>query len=194
MQSLRRRFGFRLLTWNHVPSFDSRDVRFGGLPYKPLMSFAFSRNGRKGDEKAAVYYVHVQPGGKSFVGGGIWQPAGPIINKIRDQVAEKTDEGKTLRKLVTKSESFRETFGNTLIDSGDEAEDIAPSYRKSLKTAPKGFAKDHKYIELLRLKSWTVGHKLKDSDVTSPEFAREVIRICGEMSPFIQALNNVLDA
>lgn len=171
-----------------------RDVRFGGLPYKPLLSFSFSRRGRKSEDKAAVFYVHIQPGGKSFVGGGMWMPPGPVIGKIREQIDQETDEGKILRRLVTKYEPFKECFGNSLLDSGDsEAPDIATSYRKSLKTAPKGYPKDHKHIELLKLKSWTVSHPVTDEEVLDEDFANEVVRICGEMAPFIRALNDVID-
>jgi uncharacterized protein (TIGR02453 family) len=45
-----------------------RDVRFSPdkTPYKPYFSVAWSRTGRKGPY--AVYYLHIQPGGGSFLG------------------------------------------------------------------------------------------------------------------------------
>ncbi|KAI9005569.1 hypothetical protein DFJ74DRAFT_625427 [Hyaloraphidium curvatum] len=169
-----------------------RDVRFGGPPYKPNISFALSREGRKTNGEAAVYYVHIQPGNRSFVGGGLWQPGGPVLAKLRDHIDRKTDEGRALRRIAKKDDEFRGVFGTSLTDSGDEGEEGGGS--KKLKTAPRGYPKDHKDIELLRLKSFTVGKKFKDSEVAAPGFADEVIRVCGTMSRLIRALNDILDA
>jgi uncharacterized protein (TIGR02453 family) len=172
---------------------NSRDVRFGGLPYKAYISFAFSRVGKKNESKAAVYYVHAQPGGKSFIAGGLWQPDGPIIAKIRDHIAERTEQGKFLRRLVTKSEDFRKVFGDT-VTGDDDADEFSATYQKKLKTAPKGFAKDHEYIDLLRLKSWTATKRFTDEEVTAPDFADKVVKVCGKLQLLIHALNEILDA
>ena len=55
-----------------------RDVRFSKnkSPYKTNMGAAITRGGRK--SHFATYYFHVEPG-SAFAGGGIWQPASPIL-------------------------------------------------------------------------------------------------------------------
>src|SRR5262249_40592197 len=49
-----------------------RDVRFSKdkTPYKAHFGAFFSKGGRK--FPGAGYYLHIEPGGKSFAGGGLW--------------------------------------------------------------------------------------------------------------------------
>src|SRR4051812_13218438 len=51
-----------------------RDVRFSKdkTPYKAHFGAFFSKGGRK--FPGAGYYLHLEPGGKSFAGGGLWVP------------------------------------------------------------------------------------------------------------------------
>lgn len=60
-----------------------RDIRFSRdpTPYKPHFSAAFSRTGRKGPY--ACYYLHLQPGGKCFVGSGLWHPDAEPLRLLR---------------------------------------------------------------------------------------------------------------
>ena len=66
-----------------------RDVRFSSdpTPYKAYFSAAWSRTGRKGPY--AHYYLHVQPGGNSFVGGGLWCPDAQPLALLRRDVDRK---------------------------------------------------------------------------------------------------------
>ena len=68
-----------------------------------------------------------------------------------------------------------------LIDDGD-----------SLKTAPKGFSQEHKYIELLRKKSFAVQTDLTQKLVTSADFEDHVIKVYKEMLPFRNYLNQAV--
>ena len=63
-----------------------RDVRFSSdpTPYKPHFSVAFSRTGRKGPY--AAYYIQIQPGGKSFVGSGLWHPDAAPLALLRTDI------------------------------------------------------------------------------------------------------------
>ncbi|KAK4130937.1 hypothetical protein BT67DRAFT_170196 [Trichocladium antarcticum] len=84
-----------------------RDIRFSHdpTPYKPHFAAAFSRTGRKGPY--ASYYVHVEAGeGGSFVGGGLWHPAGDALQRLRASI----DERPRRWRRVLGAEAFRTTF------------------------------------------------------------------------------------
>src|SRR5690606_36075799 len=60
-----------------------RDVRFSKdkRPYKTNMGAGFSPNGRLVQEPG--YYLHIEPGNKSFIAGGFYMPDGSNLAKIR---------------------------------------------------------------------------------------------------------------
>ena len=62
-----------------------RDVRFSKdkTPYKTHLSSYYSRGGRKWE--GAGYYLHIEPG-KSFAGGGMWMPQGPLLKAVRQEI------------------------------------------------------------------------------------------------------------
>ncbi len=45
-----------------------------------------------------------------------------------------------------------------------------------LKTAPKGFASDHEFIEMLKYKSFAFTHKLNDDEVLSENFIENIVQ------------------
>lgn len=51
---------------------------------QPHFSAAWSRTGRKGPY--ACYYLHCEPGGNSFFGGGLWYPEAPHVQKLRRSI------------------------------------------------------------------------------------------------------------
>jgi len=63
-----------------------RDVRFSKdkTPYKAHFGAFFSRGGRK--FPGAGYYLHIEPGGKSFAGGGLWVPEAPLLKAVRQEI------------------------------------------------------------------------------------------------------------
>ncbi|HOY13250.1 MAG TPA: DUF2461 domain-containing protein [Saprospiraceae bacterium] len=63
-----------------------RDVRFSKdkLPYKTNMAAYFERASKM---RRGGYYIHIQPGGDTFVGGGFWQPEPEDLKRIRDEFA-----------------------------------------------------------------------------------------------------------
>src|SRR5450631_3458500 len=52
----------------------NRDIRFSKdkTPYKSNMGASINRGGKK--SMFAGYYFHLEPDGKSYVGGGLWMP------------------------------------------------------------------------------------------------------------------------
>lgn len=57
----------------------------------------------------------------------------------------------------------------------------------ALKTAPKGWDKEHKDIKLLRLRSFTIGRKIMDDDVVDEEnFMKKLEGWITSMKPFVR--------
>ncbi len=60
-----------------------------------------------------------------------------------------------------------------------------------MKTAPKGYDRDHPDIDLLQLKRIVVFHRFTTKDLTAPDFVRQVIKLCKTMRPFLDYVNTV---
>lgn len=153
-----------------------RDVRFSNdrTPYKTNLSAAFSRTGRKG--RFACYYVSIQPGGKTILACGLWQPNAEQLREIRAHIAAHGDEWDE----IIEAPEFKEFFGG-----------LSTSDR--LKTCPKGYAKDHERIEMLRLKSFTVSMSFTDEEATSDGFLEILGAVAQQMEPFVTMLNEIID-
>jgi len=83
-------------------------------------------------------------------------------------------DGNRLRKIAG-ARDFKKYFGGL---SGEQ-----------LKTAPRGYAKDHPKIDLLRYKSLVAVHDLKDQDVTDKGFLGHAAKVFKAMKPFEDFLN-----
>jgi uncharacterized protein (TIGR02453 family) len=143
-----------------------RDVRFSKdkRPYKTNMGAGFSPNGKM--EQEPGYYLHIQPGDKSFIAGGIYMPDSENLGKIRQEI----DYNYQALKKIIGAKEFRKYFSD--FDRFD-----------SLKTAPKGYPKDHPYINLLKLKSFVVSHPFTDKQVTDRRFVKTVAKVCKIIKP-----------
>lgn len=150
-----------------------RDVRFSKnkTPYKTSFSGGFTRATKA---LRGGYYLHLQPGHKSMVGGGFWQPEAPDLKRIREEIAA---DASPMRKIIN-SPNFKKHFGSL---EGQQ-----------LKTAPTGFPKDHPDIDLLRYKSFTVSKHFTDKEVTTPGFSEEVLNYFKAMRPFFDYMSEVL--
>lgn len=61
-----------------------------------------------------------------------------------------------------------------------------------VKTAPKGFNKEHPAIDLIRNKSFVVSHAFTDQEVLAPDFADNVIHHYELLRPFFDYMSDVL--
>lgn len=142
-----------------------RDVRFSKdkRPYKVNMGAGFSAHGKM--EQEPGYYIHIEPG-KSFVAGGIYMPDAERLSKIRQEIDYNT--GDFVK--ILKDKKFKKLFPS--LDDFDK-----------LKTAPKGYPKDHPHIDLLKNKSFVVSTRFSDADVTSKTFVKKVAAACKTLKP-----------
>lgn len=93
-----------------------------------------SRTGKKGPY--ACYYIHCEPG-SNFVGGGLWHPDGPSVQKVRASI----DERPRRWRRVLNDEAFKRTFLPKVAGSTNE-EDVLKAFAErnkegALKTKPK---------------------------------------------------------
>lgn len=148
-----------------------RDVRFSldKTPYKNHLS-AFI--GRQQPYNRGGFYIHLQPK-NSFIGGGFWGPNKDDLLKIRNEIAADT----SLNKILS-DKKFVAAFG------GLEGEE--------LKTAPRGFEKDHPNIELLRKKQFLVTHSFTDQEVLADDFSEKVKENYLLLLPFFNYMTEVL--
>ena len=149
-----------------------RDTRFSSdkTPYKTNWSGSFSR---ATSSLRGGYYFHLEPG-NTFVGGGFWSPNPEDLNRIRVEIANNGDE---LRKILN-SKKFKENFGT--LDG------------ESLKTAPKGFDKDHKHLDLLKMKQFLIGKSFTDAEALAPNFHLKMNAAFKEMRPFFDFMSDAL--
>ena len=149
----------------------NRDIRFSKdkSPYKHNFGASIAEGGKK--SLNAGYYLHIQPGNESFVGGGLYMPPGEQLKKIRQESDYNAPE---LFEIVT-TKDFEQAYGRI---QGEK-----------LIRAPKGYDPDHPNIEFLKLKSYVALHKLKDDDIQSPQLIENLTHKCQVLKPFIDFLN-----
>ncbi len=149
-----------------------RDVRFSKdkSPYKTNFAGGLKRATKW---LRGGYYYHIQPSA-SFVGGGFWGPNSADLKRIRDEIAA---DDEPLRKIIA-DPVFVKTF-ETL--KGE-----------TVKTAPKGFSRDHPAIDLLRYKQFLISRSFTDKEVTSPKFVNELCQAFRNMRPFFDYMSEVL--
>ncbi len=151
-----------------------KDVRFSKdkTPYKNNMGAAFSPGGRKSPRPG--YYFHLQPGGSSFAGGGLWQPEAVNLKKVRQEIDYNFPE---FQQIIS-NKDFIKYFGKI------EGE--------ALKTVPQGYQPDNPAIAYLKLKSFTAWHAFSDDSITQPALVREVLKVFAVMQPFVKFLDRAL--
>jgi uncharacterized protein (TIGR02453 family) len=152
-----------------------RDVRFSKdkRPYKTNLGAGINPAGKK--DFSPGYYIHIEPG-NSFVAGGMWMPPAPELAKIRQEIDYNFKE---FSKIIN-DKNFKKVFGE--LDQDDK-----------LVNVPKGYPKDHKALEFLKLKSFIVVGAIKEKDVLSKNYAKSAIAICKAMKPLNDFLQRAID-
>lgn len=150
-----------------------RDVRFSKdkTPYKPHFAGSFSRFG---NHLRGGYYLRIRPG-ESFLGGGFWEPNKEDLLRIRKEIELDASEIKNL----FSNASFKKYFGNEFIG-------------ETLKTAPRGFDKEHAEIKLLRKKAFIVVRNFTDEEVLATNFLEEVNESFLALRPFFNLFSDIL--
>jgi len=150
-----------------------RDVRFSKdkSPYKTHFGGSFHRTKPK---LRGGYYLHIQPNNESFIATGFWEPAPTDLLRIRKEF-EMDD---TEMRAILNNKSFSNIWGGFV---GDE-----------VKSAPKGFSKDHKAIDLIKKKQYIFIKKYTDAQVLSDGFIDDVNHSFKAIRPYFNYMSDVL--
>jgi uncharacterized protein (TIGR02453 family) len=145
-----------------------RDVRFSKdkTPYKTHASIQFLRSGSDRDVHQPGFYLHLEPGGESFFGAGIWAPEPDVLEKIRTAIVTKPALWAPLSKYPFWGESY-----------------VRP---------PKDVDPDHRFIKDLMRKHFLTWVDFKDSVIPGPKFMGLVEKACRETAPLVAFLDRAL--
>jgi uncharacterized protein (TIGR02453 family) len=159
-----------------------RDVRFSKnkAPYKTNAGawFYHREAGRKvgttGEGGGAGFYFHIDPT-RCFTAGGLWMPARPTLQRIREAIA---DQPAALARL-TGAPGFRRQFEGL-------------SEEAKLRRVPRDFPPDHRAAEWLKLQSFTASAPIEQRVVTSPHLVDRLCRDFERLVPLVRWLNRAL--
>lgn len=149
-----------------------RDVRFSKdkTPYKTHFGLTWHRTK---PELRGGYYLHLKPK-DIFLACGFWDPNPADLKPIRQELALDGDE---YRELINKP-NFKNTWSEL---HGD-----------AVKTAPKGYDKDHPHIDLLRLKQHLFSVRYTEKEATAPDFLHRLDAALQAVRPFVDYMSDVL--
>lgn len=149
-----------------------RDVRFSKdkTPYKPHFAGSFSRASKK---LRGGYYLRIRPG-ESFLAGGFWEPNKDDLLRIRKEFEMDTTE---IRDIIS-NKKFKNYFGDL--------------QGNSLKTAPRGFDKEHPDMDLIKMKQFIVVREFTDKEVLSANFLDVLDDSYKALRPYFNYMSDVL--
>jgi uncharacterized protein (TIGR02453 family) len=150
-----------------------RDVRFSKdkSPYNTHVVMGFHHRRMTEEKPLPGIGVRFDKDGAS-VGAGCWMGGTPVLNKVRDAIVADPKGWTAAKKGVTMG-----------------THDYAPP----LKTAPRGYAKDHPMIEDLKRTVYAA-----DAPLTKAEFTGDLLKAFRSnykrMEPFVGFLNEALES
>jgi uncharacterized protein (TIGR02453 family) len=151
-----------------------KDTRFSNdkTPYKTNIGIQFRHQSGK-DVHAPGIYFHVA-NDECFVGAGIWKPEAEPLKKIREYI----DTNQQSWKKASQNKRFRDAY-----DLFDDR----------LKGAPRGYDKEHPFLDDLRRRSFIGGAPLTAVQIQSPELVGLIVDRVQVAKPFMAALCEALE-
>lgn len=153
----------------------NRDIRFSNdkTPYNVHRSASFSRVGA---HRRGGYYLRIEPGNKSAIAGGFFNPEPADLKRIRTEFQMDASE---IREILSDT-AFAKAFGGSF-DAWNP-----------VKTAPRGFDVNDPNIDLIRLKNFVVRKNFTDKEITSPDFTKIALSHFRLLRPFFDYMSDVL--
>lgn len=150
----------------------NRDIRFSHdkTPYNTHLSLGLTR---KKPQLRGGYYLRIMGAG-SIVAGGFFGPDKDDLKRIRAAIA--TDD--TALRAALADPRLVSTYGSL--------------QGAAVKTAPKGYSKDHPAIDLLRYKQHLLQRQLTLAEVSSPDLIPNLVHDYQAMRPFLDVMTEVL--
>ncbi len=151
-----------------------RDTRFSRdkSPYNPCFRAHIAPCGKL--PIPVGYFLFLQPGGRSFLGGGLFADMfKDATTRIRDAIAA---QGNAFQQIVTDPAFAAFTLGGT-----------------ALKQAPRGYDPAHPQIAYIKQKSWYIEQFIPDEQVLGDDFIAYAVENFQKMQPFNAFLNRALE-
>jgi uncharacterized protein (TIGR02453 family) len=159
-----------------------RDVRFSAdkSPYKTNAACQFYHHdagrGAGQDAQGAGAGLYFQlADGECFVAGGMWMPARPALERIREALAE---SAAAFERLL-REPAFRRRFGRLDADA-------------MLKRMPRGYADDHPGAQWLRHQSFTATRVMTQREVQSPRLPMILAKDFAALVPLVRWINGAI--
>lgn len=141
-------------------------------PYKVHFGGYINAKGKKSDH--CGYYVHIQNDACMLAGGSLCLPSN-ILKAVRQSIYDNVDEYVS----IVEDPEFKKYFPVV-------GEDF-------LKTAPKGFPKDFKYIDYLKCKEYTCSYNVSDDFFLKPDFLDKTEDVFRQFKRFADFINYTID-
>jgi len=156
----------------------NRDVRFSNdkSPYKSNFGASIKRAGKK--SLYAGYYFHLEPGGNSFIGGGLWMPDASRLKAVRQEIDYNWEEFQA----IVQAPPFRKVFG-----------DLYQGADQRLSTMPKGYEKDNPAAAYLKLKSFIAETHLADVELTKATLHKKTLEGFRALMPLLEFINRTVE-
>jgi uncharacterized protein (TIGR02453 family) len=159
-----------------------RDVRFSAdkSPYKTNAACQFYHQdagrgaGQDAHSAGAGLYFQLADG-QCFVAGGMWMPARPALDRIREGIAE--TPGAVERLLG--APAFRRRFGTLDTEA-------------MLTRMPRGYLETHPAAKWLRYRSFTATRMMSQREVQSPRLPEILARDFAALAPLVRWLNHAI--
>ena len=159
-----------------------RDVRFSAdkSPYKTNAACQFYHHdagrgaGQDAQGAGAGLYFQIADG-ECFVAGGMWMPARPALDRIRDALADSHGE---LDRILG-APTFRRRFR-------------ALDREAMLTRLPRGYSEGHPAQHWLRYKSFTATRMLSQREILSPRLPAVLERDFRTLAPLVRWLNKAI--
>ncbi|MEY4539624.1 MAG: hypothetical protein RLZZ306_1381 [Bacteroidota bacterium] len=131
--------------------------------YKDFFTFSIM------DKTDVFSPLHISVGAESsFVGCGYHNPEKQTLKNIRDAIDY---DGKSLHDIL-EDKTFKDFFGGL------------SNFTEPLKTSPKGYDKDHPFVEYLRYKNYTISRNFTHEEFVSNNFLTLVEQAYELSTPF----------
>ena len=149
-----------------------RDVRFSKdkTPYNSHISMSMNR---LKPHLRGGYFLKITPGG-SMMACGFWGPESSDIKRVRANIDLDPN-------------SFREAMNNETVVNF-----WGPMEGDAVKTAPKGYDKNHPAIDLLRYKQYLYSKSFTDKEVMQKGFIDTVVNGYQSVRPFFNYMSEIL--
>jgi uncharacterized protein (TIGR02453 family) len=149
-----------------------KDARFSKnkTPYNTHWSGSFKRATKK---LRGGYYFRIEPG-NSFLAGGFWGPEPNDMKRIRQDIDANYTDWRNLLADKTLTDNFGKLIG------------------AKVSSSPRGYAKDHPAIDLLRYKQFILKYPFTDEQVTSRDFLFNANDAFKKMRTFLDFMSDVL--